>query len=707
LRETSKQFKFSLHKEKEMLDSRKLLLALVVVALAAIPAAAQTPPLSCFAQAAGNPSIRAEGVSELVGDIIIQCSGGQPSPPNENLKQVTIQIFTSPSINITSRIQDSSFGGFSEAMLFIDEPNPGTLPTNAPTGIDVQTICGSSVFPNSVPVGSSQPVVTGVCGKIAGSTSLPGVNTYLPTTTAPIVDPDNGGPKPAEQTYRGNAFQGRQANPQSIVWQGVPFDPPGTLTNRIIRITNVRVNASQLGVPSGSQASVALTISTSASGVENPINLPITNPSPTVAVAQNSLSFSVVDFKSCLQCEDANKDFAGDPTKALGSTTTCDGQFLELRYTELFAQAFRRRNQALPSDPINGSIPPTPFVRQDALGFPFQTESGFYKAAANATDANRWPTSLPNGTSPDNTSLVAGQTGGTLGLADHGTRLIARFNNIQNGIQLWVEAVAPVQSVNTSGNPRTGTATLTTTNPNGDGAFVAANPTGGIYYQVPIIGGTGQAVWEIVNADTTALERVQIRVVFAWVANTTNNLPSLGTSTVNGNLAPLSTVASASTSAAIPRFVDGAVNRNLLTINSCRSNLLFPFVSNQNGFDTGLAISNTTKDPFGTPLQTGACTVNFYGIIGNSKVCLSYPSPSITGGEHFTWSLANGGAVTATAGFQGYVIAQCNFQYAHGYAFLSDLGAQRLAQGYLALVLDDPIADRGDRTGSVSETLGH
>jgi len=127
-----------------MLDSRKLLFALVVVALAAVPAFAQNPPLSCFAQAAGTPSIRAEGVTELIGDIIINCTGGNPTPANQNLRQVTIQIFTAPTINITSRIQDSSFGGFSEAVLFIDEP--------AVAPVDVQTMCGSTVFPYSVPI---------------------------------------------------------------------------------------------------------------------------------------------------------------------------------------------------------------------------------------------------------------------------------------------------------------------------------------------------------------------------------------------------------------------------------------------------------------------------------------------------------------------------------------------------------------------------
>ena len=701
------QFHFDLHKEKEMLDSRKLLFALVVVvALTATPAFAQNPPLSCFAQAAGTPSIRAEGVAELTGDVIITCTGGNPTPANQNLRQVSIQIFTQPVINITSRIQDSSFGGFSEAVLFIDEPTP-----------DVQTICGSTVFPYSVPIlgpfapgatylASTSPVVTGVCGRIFGSPTSDGIGTYLPATPAPTVTTTNSG---AQATYRGNAFQARQAGPNSLIWQGIPFDPPGTGPARVLRITNVRVNASQLGVPAGGQSNVLLNISTSASGVENPIALPISNPTPTVAIAQNSLNFTVSVPSSrtlnCLQCENANRAFAGNPTENLATALTCDGQFIELRYTELFPSVFRRRNQAVPSPPETGAVPPTP-ISQDILGFPYQTESGYYKAAPNGAF---WPTSL---NSLDNTSLIAGTAGGTLGFADHGTRLIARFNNIQNGVQLWVEVNPAVVSINAPGTPRTGTATLVNTDPNGAGPFSAVSAGSSVFgfgglAQVSIIGGTGQAVWEIINADTTALERTVPRIVFAWVANTSNNLPSLGTSTVNGNLAPLSTVATASTTAPIPRFVDGAVNRNLLTINSCRSNILFPFVTNQAGFDTGLAISNTTKDPFGTALQTGACTVNFYGFVGNSKVCLSYPSPSITGGEHFVWSLANGGAVQATAGFQGYVIAQCNFQYAHGYAFISDLGAQRLAQGYLALILDQELTDRGNRTGSRSEVLGH
>jgi hypothetical protein len=685
-----------LHKEKEMLDLRKLFLAIGMLALLSVSAFAQNAPLSCVAQAAGTPSLRAEGVAELTGDVVVICSGGVPYAYNAQLPQVNIQVFSTPSINITSRILAGGSGpgvnAFSEALLFIDDPTPAE-----------QTICGSTAYPYSTPVGSAQAIISGVCAGHPGSGN--GVGTYKPSATGgPGIDPLFS----AKLTQRGNAYQARQTTANSLIWQGVPFDPPGTQNTRVLRIVNVRVNASQLGVPAGSTANVGLTISTSASGVGNPIALPITNPSPIVGIAQNSLTFSVVDgVKNCLQCENANSKFLDDNAKGFGPDGDgvlkgkCDGAMRTLRYQELFPSVFRRRSQNDPG--TNASVPADPTVASDTLGLPFQSETGVYKTATNGS---RWEATVQN------SSKVTGTSSGSLGLADHGTRLIARFNNVQNGIQVWVEVNPTVISI--SGNVldssiQTGRAVLTSSDPNGAGPFSAITSTvtgvGWTAAQVSIVGGTGQAVWEITNADTTSVERVNVRTFVAWKANTTNNLPSLGTNNVNGNLAPLSTVSGASSSAPLPRFVDTATNKAWLAINSCRTNLLFPFVTNQAGFDTGLAISNTSKDPFGTAIQTGACTVNFYGKVGSSNVCLSFPSPSITGGEHFVWSLSSGGAVTATAGFQGYVIAQCNFQYGHGYAFISDLGVQKIAQGYLALVLDAGLPS--SRTGSTSESLGH
>ena len=42
---------------------------------------------------------------------------------------------------------------------------------------------------------------------------------------------------------------------------------------------------------------------------------------------------------------------------------------------------------------------------------------------------------------------------------------------------------------------------------------------------------------------------------------------------------------------------------------------------------------------------------------------------------------------TISPNFQGYAFAVCNFQFAHGFAFISDLGARNLAMGYLALII--------------------
>jgi uncharacterized protein (TIGR03437 family) len=130
-------------------------------------------------------------------------------------------------------------------------------------------------------------------------------------------------------------------------------------------------------------------------------------------------------------------------------------------------------------------------------------------------------------------------------LADHGTRLIARFNNVQSGIQIWVDAAPPIVPV--AGGPRTGTARLINTSVNGDGPFSAVPSTATFNSQgqqtgiarVPITGGTGQAVWEIINADTNAIERIDIRALPVFQADGTRpGSPLEGTPRVTGGFAP-------------------------------------------------------------------------------------------------------------------------------------------------------------------------
>jgi hypothetical protein len=92
---------------------------------------------------------------------------------------------------------------------------------------------------------------------------------------------------------------------------------------------------------------------------------------------------------------------------------------------------------------------------------------------------------------------------------------------------------------------------------------------------------------------------------------------------------------------------------------------------------------NTTSDPFGTKPQAGTCALNFYGQNAPPQyVTASIPSGNNTAATTYAFL-----ASSIAPNFQGYMIAVCNFQLAHGYAFVSDLGAQKLAHGYLALIL--------------------
>ena len=121
--------------------------------------------------------------------------------------------------------------------------------------------------------------------------------------------------------------------------------------------------------------------------------------------------------------------------------------------------------------------------------------------------------------------------------------------------------------------------------------------------------------------------------------------------------------------------------------------LLFRDVTNVNGFDTSVVISNTSLDPFGTTPESGACRLDFFG---------TNPPPTPP-----TTAVISPGAVAielvslVAPGFHGYVLAECSFNHAHGITFVSDVGARNIAHGETALVI--PTKKRPAK----NETLGH
>jgi hypothetical protein len=298
-----------------------------------------------------------------------------------------------------------------------------------------------------------------------------------------------------------------------------------------------------------------------------------------------------------------------------------------------------------------------------------------------------------------NPDFAAGIGGGALGgggyapagLATQPTRLIARFYNVPNNVTLYIP-----------------TGTFTSTDSNDTFTTVASSGVSSSDSSVTLTNGAGTATFEAQVTNPGAISTLKIPVYVYYTAST---LPDTGTVTVTGNYAPTTTTYTAAYNTAVPRFVNNPQSASSFTIIFCKTNLLFPWVTNYGGWDTGIAISNTSADPFGTVAQAGTCTLYYYGTTNLTAAAPgSQTSTTIAAGSQLVFTVSNGATaqnIAATPGFQGYMIATCNFQYAHAYAFVSDQGSSKVAEGYLALVLDQNMFSGATRTAAQSEVNAH
>jgi hypothetical protein len=598
-----------------MVSFRKafLLLALVVALTSIASAQFQLNPLQCTANAGIPPIARFEGLADEVGQVVINCSGGTPTPIGATIPTVNITIFmTAP---VTSRLMSStalSNGLFAtEAVVMVDEPG-SPLPNNSGT----LSFCSAATQ-----ISTGCPLTSA-----AGDGSSKSYNTAYNNQQGTVT--------------RYNTWQGQYTpvQPNQIAFLGVPIDPPGTTGNRVVRIANVRINARESGYSSSSFVpnDVNMFISVSGTG-----SLPLTNNVLRVAFVQPAMTFSVTGA-TLNQCD--------PPTSPIAIT-----------FTERFGTAFEIRRSV---------------GDQNVPGQNYNTESMFY----------------------DTTYLSS-----SMGLADQGTRLLVRFSGIPSGIGLS----APLTVTGTGGL----VLTRVVTDSAGAGSYSPASST-----SISLSGGAGYMVYEVTSSTAGLIESATISVTVSYPSGFPATLPGLtppgSPGTVAGFLAPLSTATRASASAPVPRFVeDNQIPSAALTVNPCQTNLLFPFIAQLGTtFDTGIAISNTSQDPYGTAAQSGTCTLYFYN--GTANPPASQTSTSIGAGASLAFSLYAGNAtqnIQPVRDFTGYMIARCNFQFGHGFAFISDLGLNKWSEGYLALVLDADkyIANPLTRTGVRSETNQH
>jgi len=410
-------------------------------------------------------------------------------------------------------------------------------------------------------------------------------------------------------------------------------------------------------------------------------------------------------------------------------------------------------------------------IPQNVPGAVYNTESGFtyqssqspFPPGAGGPPPNPNPPqgfgygySVPLQGNPlsDDWFGTANATGISLaGVANQGTRLYLSFGNIPNGSSLWLPPVLYLfrQGVQHNGDPATlnaspfggangacatpqcqatGVMVMTTTDGSGSGGFLAtASSTAP--FQLQKVGATGLVVYEILYTDPFSTEYVDVPVVLAYASNPGQNLPAPAppnpNTQVTGGFAPFYTSAAStqpspnSTFQAptlpVPRFVPGTAF-DFINIQKCSCNILFPFVANQLGYDTGIAFANTSLDPgatygfLGVP-QPGTVQFWYYGDMANGAAVPGPQTSSVVQPGHvLTYVLSTGstqyGLDGRGAGLIGYIIAQSQFQYCHAYAFLSAQGAgptsPGTSEGYLGLVLD---TQGLPRTTSIGEQKAH
>jgi len=455
-----------------------------------------------------------------------------------------------------------------------------------------------------------------------------------------------------------NVFQGQWvglAGRNSITFSGVPIAPPGTQGGtRTIRITNIRANASEVAVAvSGSPSSVTETIA-----VSNPTVLPVTsnNATQTIGVVQTGLLVTLdkPSPSAWPQCTSETNAPAGAITLNKG-----------------FGAAFKVRNQA------TTPLAPLALINQDLPGATFNTETFFYNAAQGVATS------------------IDGIIGANGGLADAGTRFRIKFSNVPAGV-----TVAVPTSADGLGNYNVAIPAapalyihLTAGEVGAYSALSGNDANDPTLYDVPLDStGAGEAVYEVLQANTSSLtEGPTIPFWITYTASPGTNSPAINVQAgVEASFAPVlsDSAAPMASQDQVPRFVDLSKVQNAFIIDSCATHLLFPYVTNLGGFDTGIAISNTSLDEYGTSPQSGACTI--YPFTGG-KGLASYATPTVPAGT--TWAALIDGTATpivAPNSFSGYIIADCDFQYAHGFAFITQTGTYLGTEGYLALIIPDP-----------------
>ena len=258
--------------------------------------------------------------------------------------------------------------------------------------------------------------------------------------------------------------------------------------------------------------------------------------------------------------------------------------------------------------------------------------------------------------------------------------LTVTFSDVPDGAMVVVEQMIGGEETGTAPEVRAAGLTLTTggigsgvtrirSGANAGKYMVDLSPTGTgaiIYnYDIGTMDDPDNAGTAITAVRDTTTETFNVPVKFLWEAGAVDT----GRAWVNVSYNPVLSVQSGT----IPRYVASSESPEVLRVASCDESLMFPFLTNQHGFETGVALTNPTD-------MDGSCTIEF-----------------VTGGRvAMTETMAVGAMSTITFGlsqaapnFQGHAEAACSFTGGSAFVFIANgagpMGTPTAAQGYTVM----------------------
>lgn len=296
--------------------------------------------------------------------------------------------------------------------------------------------------------------------------------------------------------------------------------------------------------------------------------------------------------------------------------------------------------------------------------------------------ASCWRTATQNGNSGG--SVTVGQ----------GSQIRLTFNNVPAGVTLTLGTSIGTASSNSSLAATVGNTSITST----------ANTA------VINFTGTSTTNTETLEVDYTASLTTSAAVTTPGSITVSATMFPIGTgfdTTSTGNGPGGITLTGLPTeTGGYPTFTDVEVGPlTVVNIVPASTTMLMPYALTLTPFDTGLAIANTTADPFGTGAggaspQSGTLSLNFYPTTatGAGTSFSLTTSATVRPGTGLssdgtlaagaTWSVLMSQLLTAagqTGSFQGYVFITANFLNAHGTATISDFRTYSLTANVLVL----------------------